>query len=232
MYCKYCGNEVPEGSKFCPSCGRAIDYAAAQGGSAQPNQHADYEQADSGQPGYGQPGYDRQAGYEQPGTERPASGSSAMDRFLAVIGPQPYFTVGSYLVWGGCFISFVSLFLCFCTVTLFSTHLVSIMELNGSGWLIVLLLAIAVLNLFRLYAGDLLCTGAVTVLIWHYAANIDELLDVFSYSGGLFGTEIVTEGVISFSFGFYVMIFGILLMLIGAVWGLVSTILEYREAQS
>ena len=25
MYCKYCGKELPEDAKFCPSCGKSID---------------------------------------------------------------------------------------------------------------------------------------------------------------------------------------------------------------
>ncbi|MBR6737245.1 MAG: zinc ribbon domain-containing protein [Clostridia bacterium] len=27
MYCKYCGTQVPDGAKFCPSCGKALNDA-------------------------------------------------------------------------------------------------------------------------------------------------------------------------------------------------------------
>ncbi len=158
-----------------------------------------------------------------------ASGSGMLQRILPVIGPQPYFTAGSYLVWVGCFFSFLSLFLCFCTVTFFSTHLVTILDLDHSTWILVLLLAIAFVNFFRLYAADIIGVGILAVIIWNYTANIEHFLSLAGQTGGLSGTEALTDGVISMSLGFYVMALGILLMLAGAVFGLLKTILEYRE---
>lgn len=36
MYCSKCGSELPENSRFCPSCGAAAGDASAQGGRAAP----------------------------------------------------------------------------------------------------------------------------------------------------------------------------------------------------
>ncbi len=181
MFCKYCGKQIPDGAKFCPSCGRPVKTAPTH------------------------------------------------QWLLSVIGPQPYFTTGSYFVWAGCFLSFLSLFLCFCTVTLYSTHLITLLDLDHSTWIVALLLAIALVNLFRLYAADIIGTGILAVIIWNYASRIDHYLGLVGQTGSLSGAETLPGGIISFSLGLYVMILGILLMLAGAVFGLVRTILEYRE---
>lgn len=68
MFCRFCGNEIPEGGQFCANCGKAVEAGAA----AQPGeQQTDTSQTD------GQQGYNTQPGRQQEYTSQPG-------------GQQPY----------------------------------------------------------------------------------------------------------------------------------------------
>lgn len=68
MFCRFCGNEIPEGGQFCANCGKVVEAGAA----AQPGeQQTDTSQTD------GQQGYNTQPGRQQEYTSQPG-------------GQQPY----------------------------------------------------------------------------------------------------------------------------------------------
>ncbi|MBQ7534932.1 MAG: zinc ribbon domain-containing protein [Stomatobaculum sp.] len=78
MYCRYCGAQIPDDSRFCEKCGGQLGApAAAQGGYMQ------QRSAPSAQQGYVQNGFPPQTGYQQgygqQGYGRQASGALLKD---------------------------------------------------------------------------------------------------------------------------------------------------------
>ena len=79
MFCRFCGNEIPEGGQFCANCGKAVEAGAA----AQPGE----QQTDTSQPD-GQQGYNTQPGRQQEYTSQPG-GQQPYNTFQTG-GQQPY----------------------------------------------------------------------------------------------------------------------------------------------
>ncbi len=90
MFCQNCGNQIPENTSFCPSCG-----AMTQQG--QPQQAPQFEQAQQvpqygqpqySQPQYGQPQYPQypqQPGYGQPKPSEPGKGMATASLVLGIL---------------------------------------------------------------------------------------------------------------------------------------------------
>ena len=96
MYCRYCGKELSEDQRFCPSCGKPVS-------DEQPGQNAEnpgnpgYQgnpnyQGNPGYPGY-QAGYDPYRGYPPYYDDQPNAGWGVLGFFFPLIG----FIL--YLVW-------------------------------------------------------------------------------------------------------------------------------------
>lgn len=72
MFCRNCGTQCPDGTKFCPSCGCTFDNDQptenVQQNFSQPDysQHNDYAQQNYTQPNYTQPNYTQPNNYTQP----------------------------------------------------------------------------------------------------------------------------------------------------------------------
>ena len=84
MYCRYCGAQIPDDSRFCEKCGGQLGApAAAQGGYMQ------QRSAPSAQQGYVQNGFPPQTGYQQgygqQGYGRQASGALLKDAGIEVL---------------------------------------------------------------------------------------------------------------------------------------------------
>ncbi len=64
MFCTNCGNQIADGSTFCPNCGTSLSAPAQQ------PQQPDYQQPAYQQPAYQQPVY-QQPAYQQPAYQQP-----------------------------------------------------------------------------------------------------------------------------------------------------------------
>ncbi len=213
MYCKNCGKEIPEGAKFCPACGTAT-------GAAQ-KQTASYTQ-DAGQ----------QTAKENTGRTQTnaAASSSGNGWILSVIGPQPNFTIGSYLVWAGCVVSFISLFLSVYDISFFGyTQSLRMIDMDQGIWLVVLLIVIALINIFKLYLGDIIGAAIIGVILINGLSNAGKLLDTVDSVGSMFGAEGLSSELGSFTAGVVVVVIGVLLMLAGGIAGLVMTMQAHKQ---
>ena len=80
MFCRFCGEQIPDNSRFCEKCGAnltAPEGSAQQPGYNQPgHSQSGYNQPGYNQPGFSQPGYPQQ-GYGQQGFNQPGSGTGA-----------------------------------------------------------------------------------------------------------------------------------------------------------
>ncbi len=171
MYCKYCGKQIPDNARYCPSCGK---YTGAKS--------------------------------------------------------RSFLTVGSYVVWGGCLVSFVSLFLNFYQITVVNQYSLRFIDTNYCGLIIALMIVIAVLNLFRIYVGDLIGTGVIAIIVGVCVSRAGDLFGTLDSLGSRFGAD-AAGAVVSYGSGLPVMITGLALMLIGAIYGLIVTVLAQRKGQ-
>ncbi len=79
MKCKFCGNDLPEESKFCPSCGAPVEPEEKQ---EQSEQSAEAKQPENQNPyEYGVPGTDNGSGARN---ENPYISMEAQDRITRI----------------------------------------------------------------------------------------------------------------------------------------------------
>lgn len=70
MFCRNCGTQVSDDTKFCPNCGSPVDEPNPPGNGTQENQGGGYQQpGQQGQQHYQQPGQQGQPYYQQPGQQ-------------------------------------------------------------------------------------------------------------------------------------------------------------------
>ncbi len=233
MYCKYCGKQISDKAKFCPSCGKPVTVTGHQGNTTAGQTSNTAYQANSAAGQAKNAAY--QTSYAAGQAARQTYGSSSTgstdtQKFLSIIGPQPTFTYGSYIVWGGCLLSFISLYLGFYKETVVNEYSLRFIDMDYSGWIIVLLVAVAILNIFKLYVGDIIGGGIIAIIIWNYVANAREALGVVDSIGNMFGyEESISDAIVSYDVGLYLMIGGLLLLIGGAIYGLVLTVQAHQN---
>ncbi len=96
-------------------------------------------------------------------------------------------------------------------------------------WLVVLLIVIALINIFKLYLGDIIGAAIIGVILINGLSNAGKLLDTVDSVGSMFGAEGLSSELGSFTAGVVVVVIGVLLMLAGGIAGLVMTMQAQKQ---
>ncbi len=198
MFCKHCGTTLPDGVKFCPSCGKPTPSnnipkpvgAAGTGGTSGTGTSAGGSQG---------------TGSSYTGGMKPYPGQP--------VKVKKTFNIGNYILWAGCAITIISLFLPYCSSVEFlgqkaSISLMDPETIEGGMIFLIITAAVAVLNIFKL---NIVCIiGSAGNLLLVIAFN-SYLKDLMHYASGL----------VNYSIGHTLLILGGIVMMGGSIAGLV-----------
>ena len=162
MFCKYCGATLPDGVKFCPSCGKQLG-----------NPDANAPKAPGGS-------YAAAPGVSQTPPVRP------MD-FVPkpAVKVKKTYNIGNFIFWAGCALAALGLFLPYCSVSMlgFGKEM-TLMEAEDGMYFLVIIAVLAVLNIFKLNIVNV--AGSVFTL-WLVSYENQNIQD---YGRGLVDYEI------------------------------------------
>lgn len=182
MFCKNCGSQIADGTKFCPSCGKPTGLGSA---GSTPN-----------------PGSSPAQPHSAHTPSMPAA--HAMGR---TFGNK--FNIGNIIVWAGCVVAMLSLFLNFASVSVFGySESITLIKSDDGIFFVIIILAVAVVNFFRLHIVDLVisCIGFLLLLLEFSNARkqLGSLMSMVDYGAGR-----------------TVLVLGLLLMIGGSIAGIV-----------
>ncbi|MCI8638898.1 MAG: zinc ribbon domain-containing protein [Coprococcus sp.] len=169
MFCKHCGANLPDGVKFCPSCGKPTvspGAAPTPGAGPGPNPPVNNTAATpsggfrpSPGPGPGTPGN----GTPGPGAPKAPGNNLGGTSFIPnpagfnvpTTKPKKTYNIGNFVLWGGCAVAVLSLFLPYCSASAFGfSQSISLMDADTGMYFLGIIGIIAVLNIFKL---NILC---------------------------------------------------------------------------
>lgn len=219
MFCKHCGKQLAEGSKFCPDCGTPVSSKAQHmqhhtedtrshkhtppnaAAHATPHDHTHQAQADK-------TSSHNHVHKTHPGNHPRVSGAhastGAMDYTTSDMPAAPApkvrrsFTLGNIVTWFGCFLAFISMFMTFATVSVLGfSQTVTLFDTNDGKLFLAVILAVAIINFFRIDIISLIgsCVG-VFFLLMEYKDAADKLQQFSSMVHYGFGRVLLTIGII------------------------------------
>lgn len=204
MFCKYCGAKLPDGSKFCGSCGKSLVADGAQGGAAP-----------KGSVGQGQRP-NMQAGPQ--GSYQSAPGRGTVNNYAYAKVPtagkmKKEFTPGNIGYWVGCLIAVIAVFMDYVSSMGVSISLTGLASEEESVMILVVMFLIipivgAVLNAAKLNIGCLI----VGVVQMGFALLIRSMLE--DELGGW-------SGFVKFELGYTLQIVGGIVMIAAAIASIV-----------
>lgn len=162
MFCKFCGVTLPDGVKFCPSCGKQL-------GNPDTNAPKMSKAAPAGAPGV-----------SQTPPVRPMEFASK-----PAVKVKKTYNIGNFIFWAGCALAMLGLFLPYCSVSLlgFGKEM-TLMEAEDGMYFLVIIAILAVLNIFKLNIVNVVGSIFTLWLVSYENQNIQD------YGGGLVDYEI------------------------------------------
>lgn len=161
MFCKYCGAQLKDNSKFCASCGAKLESYSSSARKVMPN--TTYANAAPSNPNH----------------SNTAIPNSAIPNAAVPLGKKKRtFNIGNFVIWAGCVIAFISLFLPFASASFLGfSQSVSLFDTEDGIFFIVTIVATALLNFTRL---NLLPTIGSAVMVFFLCLEVNSLNDAGS----------------------------------------------------
>ena len=203
MFCKHCGANLPDGVKFCPACGKPTVKPGA--GSNPPINNGASPTGGTVHP------FPGTTNSEIHGTsENKSRGTSFIPSssgfHAAGSKVKKTFNIGNFILWGGCAVAILSLFLPYCSASFLGfTQSISLIDVETGMYFLVIIGIIAVLNFFKL---NILCIVG----------------SVFNLMLALYGRSYVQEeagGLVNFEIGNTLLFLGSVAMLAASVASLI-----------
>ena len=214
MFCKNCGSNIGDNVKFCPSCGQPTGISGSRktttGAGASSGQNPKYPY--DANLGYG---HNSDQGYSQNYTQNynqtsgPNKFHSFASKSLHGIPGQKYkkqFNIGNYIVWAGCLIALISLFLDF-------------------AFFIGIFVIVAVVNIFKLNIVDLI--GSLIAAFFAYL-DLKSIKEAYEQYGSL--AKSLADSMIEYGAGRTLLVLGIILMVGGSIAAVVLGIKAKKAA--
>lgn len=214
MKCPVCNADVADGSAFCTSCGSPLTQTGNPAAAGQPQ----YTQPAYGapqQPDYGQ--FQQTYGQPQQPYTQPNYGSMPQYNFGHY---KKQFNIGNHLFWIAIFITGLSVFLNFLTISMWGySESISLFmsdgELHDGVFVLILAVLALIFNACKLNAGNVIASVIELFLMIYEIGNVqsslkDELGSFADY--------------IKFGPGYYLLIIGTILMLATSILGLILQI--------
>ena len=204
MFCKHCGKQLTDGAKFCPDCGTPVS-AKAQHTQQHFEATASHKQTPHNEAAHPTP-----HNHEHRTSVAGAMNYTASDMTTA---PAPKvrrnFTIGNIVTWIGCFLAFISMFMTFATVSILGfSQTVTLFDTNDGKLFLAVILAVAVINFFRIDIISLIgsCVGDF-LLLMEYKDAADKLQQFSSMVHYGIGRMLLTVGIILMVLGAVASIF-------------------------
>lgn len=211
MFCKYCGKTLPDGVKFCPSCGKPTP--ASGTGAPKPNPiPTPVNNSTNTFTGTGTGGTAQGFGTSYVSNPMPGQPMKA----------KKVHNIGNYILWAACAVTIISLFLPYCsTVEIFgqkaSVSLMTEDTIEGGMMFLGFTAVVAVLNIFKL---NILCIiGSVINLVVVLVFN-SYIKDYMNYASGL----------VNYSIGHTLLLLGSIAMIAASIAALVLCIKQKNMA--
>ena len=203
MFCKHCGSTLPDGVKFCPSCGKPT-----------PNTNNNNIPKPAGGTGTGGFGGSHGSGSSYTGGMNPYPGQP--------VKVKKTFNIGNYILWAGCAITIISLFLPYCSsVEILGTKAsISLMDpetIEGGMIFLIIAAIVAVLNIFRLNIVCIIGSAGNLLLVIVFNSYLKDLMH---YASGL----------VKYSIGHTLLILGSIVMMAASIAGLVLWMKQKKAA--
>lgn len=189
MFCQYCGTQIADDVKFCPACGKPTE-----------------EVLQNTQPNYQANNYDYAS-----------SVAAAVN-----VKYKSRYNIGNFILWAGCAIALLSLFLNFATASIefwgvSESESVKLIETDDGKVFLGLLLAIAVINIFKLNIVTIIGSGFNIFLLNMEIQNIHDNLRGF-------------ESMLDYGAGRTLLTLGSILMLLASIAAFVINIRAKKAA--
>lgn len=215
MFCKNCGANIGDNVKFCPSCGQPTGAAGSRKTDA--GAHTASNQPQGHTQSFGQTG-----GQSNPHsfTARPAYGTPGAKY-------KKHFNIGNYIVWAGCLIALVSLFLDFVTVNagFLGSESVKLIDTDDAPFFIGIFIIVAVVNIFKLNIVDLI--GSLIAVFFAYL-DLRSIKEAYGQYGNW--AKSLAESMIKYGLGRTCLILGVILMVGGSIAAIVLGIRAKKAA--
>lgn len=231
MFCKNCGSNIGNNVKFCPSCGKPTGVSGSPqpdgGTNAAAGQSQGYPYNTGSGNGYNpaQNNYQNSSqsqgqNYSQNFTARPAYGTPQA-KF------KKPFNIGNYVVWGGCLIALISLFLNFVSVNagFLGSESVKLIDTEDAPFFIGIFVIVAIVNFFRLNIADLIGSLIAALLVF---VELNSIKEAYEQYGDW--AKSLAESFLEYGAGRTCLILGILLMVGSSVAAIVLGINAKKAA--
>lgn len=191
MFCKYCGAQLKDNSKFCASCGAKLGSDSASAKAPQPN--AAYANTTHSN-----------AQHSNPTVSTPTIPPTKRKRT---------FNIGNFVIWAGCVVAFISLFLPFASASFLGfSQSVSLFDTEDGIFFIVTIVATALLNFTRL---NLLPTISSAIMVFFLFLEVNSINDAGS--------------LVNYGPGRVFLIIGTLLMIGGSIGAIILNVLRKKS---
>ncbi len=235
MFCKNCGSNIGDNVKFCPSCGQPTGISGSRktttGAGASSGQNPKYPY--DANLGYG---HNSDQGYSQNYTQNynqtsgPNKFHSFASKSLHGVPGQKYkkqFNIGNYIVWAGCLIALISLFLDFASVNagFLGSQSVKLIDAEDAPFFIGIFVIVAVVNIFKLNIVDLI--GSLIAAFFAYL-DLKSIKEAYEQYGSL--AKSLADSMIEYGAGRTLLVLGIILMVGGSIAAVVLGIKAKKTA--
>lgn len=206
MFCKYCGAQLKDNSKFCASCGAKLESDSSSARTVRPN--TTYANAAHSNPNHSNTNHSNTA---IPNSAIP--NSAVPNATVPLDKKKRTFNIGNFVIWAGCVITFISLFLPFASASFLGfSQSVSLFDTEDGIFFIVTIVATALLNFTRL---NLLPTIGSAVMVFFLCLEVNSLNDAGS--------------LVNYGPGRVFLIIGTILMIGGSIGAIVLNILRKKS---
>lgn len=206
MFCKYCGAQLKDNSKFCASCGAKLESDSSSARTVRSN--TAYANAAHANAPHSNPHHSNAA---IPNAAVP--NAAVPNAAIPLVKRKRTFNIGNFVIWAGCVIAFISLFLPFASASFLGfSQSVSLFDTEDGIFFIVTIVATALLNFTRL---NLLPTIGSAVMVFFLCLEVNSLNEASS--------------LVNYGPGRVFLIIGTILMIGGAIGAIVLNILRKKS---
>lgn len=196
MFCKYCGAQLKDNSKFCASCGAKLESDSSSARTVRSNT-----------------AYANAAHANAPHSNPHHSNAAIPNAAVPLVKRKRTFNIGNFVIWAGCVIAFISLFLPFASASFLGfSQSVSLFDTEDGIFFIVTIVATALLNFTRL---NLLPTIGSAVMVFFLCLEVNSLNEASS--------------LVNYGPGRVFLIIGTILMIGGSIGAIVLNILRKKS---